>query len=44
MSYVPVCCKTLVLGKKGAAFNLSEKSHCVGDIVKMGNDAFVNFF
>ena len=44
MSYVPVCCKTLVLGRKGAAFNLSEKSHCVGDIVKMGNDAFVNFF
>ena len=43
MCYVPVCCKTLELGRKGAAFNLSEKSHSVGDIVKIGNDAFTTF-
>ena len=43
MCYVPVCCKTLVLGRKGAVFNLYEKSHCVGDIVKNGNDVFTTF-
>ena len=43
MCYVPVCCKTLELGRKGAAFNLSGNSHCVGDIVKMGSDAFTTF-
>ena len=36
--------KHTVLGRKGAAFNLSENSLCVGNIVKMGNDAFVNYF